>query len=72
MRLLIETNEEKGASAGLLNSSIAFATIIGSLVGGIILDYFSYQAVMATGAFFSLLGYAAARVNTSGTPQKSS
>ncbi|SNQ59287.1 MFS transporter [Candidatus Methanoperedens nitratireducens] len=72
MRLLIETNEEKGAAAGLLNSSIAFATIIGSLVGGIILDYFSYEAVMATGAFFSVLGYAAARFNASGTPQKSS
>ncbi len=72
MRLLIETNEEKGAAAGLLNSSIAFATIIGSLIGGIILDYFSYEAVMATGAFFSVLGYATARFNIGGTPQKSS
>jgi len=71
-RLLIETNEEKGVAAGLLNSSIAFATIIGSLIGGVILQYFSYRAVMATGAFFSLLGYAVVRFSTPGTPQKSS
>ncbi|MDD5472598.1 MAG: MFS transporter [Candidatus Methanoperedens sp.] len=72
-RELIETNEEKGAAAGLLNSSIAFATIIGSLVGGIILEYYSYRAVMAAGAFFALLGYAVMQLaGSSGKPQKSS
>ncbi len=73
-RILIETNEEKGAAAGLLNSSIAFATIIGSLMGGIILEYsnYNYKAVMATGAFFAVLGYIVVRFNSSGTPQKSS
>jgi MFS family permease len=69
---LIKNNEEKGAAAGLLNSSIALASIIGSLVGGIILEYYSYRAVMAAGAFFALLGYAVARFNSSGRPQKSS
>ncbi len=73
MRELIETNEEKGAAAGLLNSSIAFATIIGSLVGGIILEYYSYRAVMAAGAFFALLGYAVMQLTgSSGKPQKNS
>ncbi len=73
MRELIETNEEKGAAAGLLNSSIAFATIIGSLVGGVILQYYGYRAVMAAGAFFALLGYAVMQlVDSSGKPQKSS
>lgn len=71
-RMLIETNEDKGAAAGLLNSSIAFATIIGSLIGGIILEYFSYQAVMAAGAFFSVLGFIVVRFDTSGRSQKSS
>ncbi|VVB93896.1 Major Facilitator Superfamily protein [uncultured archaeon] len=71
-RLLIETNEEKGTAAGLLNSSIAFATIIGSLIGGIILEYFNFRAVMAAGAFFSVLGYAVIRFNSSDRPQKSS
>ena len=73
MRELIETNEEKGAASGLLNSSVAFATIIGSLVGGIILEYYSYRAVMAAGAFFALLGYAVMQLDgSSGKPRKSS
>ncbi|MFZ2411429.1 MAG: MFS transporter [Candidatus Methanoperedens sp.] len=73
MRELIETNEEKGAASGLLNSSVAFATIIGSLVGGIILEYYGYRAVMAAGAFFALLGYAVMQITgSSGKPQKSS
>jgi DHA1 family multidrug resistance protein-like MFS transporter len=73
MRELIETNVEKGAAAGLLNSSIAFATIIGSLVGGIILQYYGFRAVMATGAFFALVGYAVMQLaGSSGKPQKSS
>ncbi len=67
-RLLIETNEEKGTAAGLLNSSIAFATIIGSLIGGVILEYFNFRAVMAAGAFFSVLGYAVVRFNSPGRP----
>ncbi|VVB84970.1 Major Facilitator Superfamily protein [uncultured archaeon] len=71
-RMLIETNEEKGAAAGLLNSSIAFATIIGSLIGGVILEYYSFRAVMAMGAFFAVLGYVVVRFNSSGKPQKSS
>lgn len=72
MNELIKTNEEKGAAAGLLNSSVALASIVGSLVGGIILEYYSFRAVMAAGAFFALLGYAVMRFNSSGRPQKSS
>lgn len=60
-RMLIETNEEKGTAAGLLNSAIAFATIIGSLMGGVILEFYNFRAVMAMGAFFAVLGYAAMR-----------
>ena len=73
-RMLIETNEEKGAAAGLLNSSIAFASIIGSLMGGIILEYtnYNYRAVMASGAFFAVLGYIVVRFSNSGRPQKNS
>ncbi len=71
-RMLIETNEEKGAAAGLLNSSIAFATIVGSLIGGVILQYYSFKAVMAMGAFFAVLGFAVVGFRSSGRPQKSS
>lgn len=71
-RQLIETNDEKGAAAGLLNSSIAFASIIGSFMGGIILDHYGFRAVMGAGVLFSVLGYAAFHFNTLSTPQKSS
>lgn len=70
-RQLIETNEEKGTAAGLLNSSIAFASIIGSFIGGVILEYYSYKDVMAAGAIFALLGYAVIRFKSSGKSGKS-
>jgi DHA1 family multidrug resistance protein-like MFS transporter len=69
---LIKNNEDKGTAAGLLNSSIALASIIGSILGGVILEHFGFRAVMATGAFFAVLGYIVVRFNTSDTHQKSS
>jgi predicted MFS family arabinose efflux permease len=54
---LIKNNDEKGAAAGLLNSSIALASILGSLIGGIVLENYGFRAVLASGAFFALLGY---------------
>jgi len=54
---LIKNNDEKGAAAGLLNSSIALASILGSLIGGILYEEYSFKAVLACGAFFALLGY---------------
>lgn len=70
---LIKNNEEKGAAAGLLNSSIALASIIGSLIGGVVLQYFGFRGVMATGAFFALVGYAVMLLaDKTYTPQKSS
>jgi MFS family permease len=69
---LIKNNEDKGTAAGLLNSSIALASIIGSILGGVILEHFGFRAVMASGAFFAMLGYIVVRFNTSGTPQKNS
>jgi predicted MFS family arabinose efflux permease len=54
---LIKNNDEKGAAAGLLNSSIALASILGSLIGGIVLENYGFQVVLACGAFFALLGY---------------
>ena len=70
---LIKNNEEKGAAAGLLNSSIALASIIGSLIGGIVLQYFGFRGVMATGAFFAIVGYVVMLLaDRSHIPQKSS
>jgi DHA1 family multidrug resistance protein-like MFS transporter len=69
---LIKNNENKGTAAGLLNSSIALASIIGSILGGVILEHFGFRAVMASGAFFAVLGYIVVRFNTSGISQKNS
>lgn len=69
---LIKNNEDKGTAAGLLNSSIALANIIGSILGGVIFEILGFRWVMASGALFAVLGYIVMRVNTSGTPQRSS
>jgi DHA1 family multidrug resistance protein-like MFS transporter len=58
---LIKNNEDKGTAAGLLNSSIALASIIGSMLGGLLLEYYGFKVVMAAGAVFAVLGYAAVR-----------
>ena len=55
---LIEQNEEKGTSAGLLNSTFSLSIAIGSLMGGIILEFYNFRAVVAMGALLSLVGYA--------------
>jgi DHA1 family multidrug resistance protein-like MFS transporter len=54
---LLKNNEEKGAAAGLLNSSIALASILGSLIGGILFEKYNFKTVLACGAFFALIGY---------------
>ncbi|MFU8766731.1 MAG: MFS transporter [Candidatus Methanoperedens sp.] len=69
---LIERNEEKGTSAGLLNSTFSLSIAIGSLMGGIVLEFYNYSAVMAMGALMSLAGYAVFRLpNNSRKSQKS-
>jgi MFS family permease len=61
-KYLIENNSEKGQAAGLLNSAISLASVVGSIVGGIVMQYYGFQAVMAVGAFFSFLGYMAVKI----------
>ncbi len=57
----------------LLNSSIALASIIGSFMGGFVFEYYGFRAVMATGAFFAIIGYAVMLMtDRSHIPQKSS
>jgi DHA1 family multidrug resistance protein-like MFS transporter len=68
---LIKNNKDKGTAAGLLNSSIALASILGAILGGVILEHFGFRAVMVSGAFFAVLGYIVVRFNTYGTLQKS-
>lgn len=73
MNELINNNEEKGAASGLLNSSIALASILGSFIGGIIYEHYGFKAVMASGAFFALIGFMVMAFNDRFyRPQKSS
>lgn len=65
MNYLIDNNTDKGQAAGLLNSSISLASVIGSLIGGIVMQFFGFQAVMAVGAFFSFMGYAVVKIKPS-------
>jgi len=58
---LIKNNEDKGTAAGLLNSSIALASIIGSIMGRYYFSAFRIQSSDAAGAVFAVLGYAAVR-----------
>ncbi|MFA4955409.1 MAG: MFS transporter [Candidatus Methanoperedens sp.] len=70
---LIKNNDEKGAAAGLLNSSIALASILGSLIGGILFEIYSFKAVLAFGAFFAFIGYVVMLLaDRSHIPEKSS
>lgn len=54
---LLENNEDKGTSAGLLNSTLSLSTVAGSLIGGSVLEHYNYHVVIAIGAFFAFLGY---------------
>lgn len=58
---LIKNNEDKGTAAGLLYSMMALASIIGSILGGILLEHFGFSLVMAAGTFFAVLGYLVVR-----------
>ncbi|WP_406658095.1 MFS transporter [Methanolobus sp. ZRKC2] len=55
-QLLVERNAEKATAAGILNSVIAAATIVGSVSGGLILEYFGYKETMIFAILCSLAG----------------
>jgi MFS family permease len=59
---LMERNIEKATSAGILNSVSNLATVLGSLLGGIISQFFGYLATMYVAALLTLLGYALFKV----------
>ncbi|UCH88128.1 MAG: MFS transporter [Thermoplasmata archaeon] len=55
---LLENNEEKATAAGLLNSALSLAGIIGPLLGGFTAEIFGYKTVIfnaAALAFISLI-----------------
>ncbi len=55
-QLLVEHNSEKATAIGILNSVIALASIIGSLIGGVMLQGFGYKETLIFAIVCSLLG----------------
>lgn len=52
LKFIIETNEETGTAAGLFNSVMSFASIVGPVLGGI-LAATSYSTPMIAAAILS-------------------
>nr|MDO8135818.1 MFS transporter [Candidatus Njordarchaeum guaymaensis] len=54
---LMEHNIEKATSTGILNSVANLATVLGSLLGGVVSQFFGYLATMYMAAILTLFGY---------------
>ena len=54
LKILMKTNEEKATAAGLLNSTISLASIIGPLVGGTVTEIWGFRGAMYVAAVLSL------------------
>ena len=61
-QLLVERNIDKATAAGLLNSMIGGAGIAGALMGGILLQFYSFTAVFMGASGLSLLSFAIFKV----------
>ncbi len=55
LKYLLDKNIERATSVGFLYSTISIAQIIGSIIGGIISEYFDYRKNMLIGALLSFL-----------------
>lgn len=56
-RLVVERNPDKATSAGLINSMIGAAGVVGALMGGLFSQVFGFRATMFAAAFFCLAGF---------------
>jgi len=56
-RLVVERNPDKATSAGLINSMIGAAGVVGALMGGFFSQVFGFRATMFAAAFFCLAGF---------------
>jgi predicted MFS family arabinose efflux permease len=55
--LLLHRNEDKAASAGLITTVISLASVVGSLIGGAVLQYYGFVAVFMVGAVMCFAGF---------------
>lgn len=54
-QLVVERSIEKASSAGILNSSISAADIAGSILGGLIMEYFGFRQTMVFAVVCAIL-----------------
>jgi predicted MFS family arabinose efflux permease len=56
IKYVMERNDEKGTSAGLLQSSLSVSAIIGALLGGIAAQIYGYHGCMYIATGMGILG----------------
>ena len=54
---LMENNVEKATCTGVLNSAFNLSVVFGSLLGGVVSQFFGYAVTMYTATALSILGY---------------
>ncbi|WXG44130.1 MAG: MFS transporter [Promethearchaeati archaeon SRVP18_Atabeyarchaeia-1] len=68
---LIEHNVEKATCSGILNSTSNLSVVFGSLLGGIVSQFFGYVTTMYTAAAVTLIGYVLFRIGVRSTIRES-
>jgi MFS family permease len=69
LRYLINNNVEKATSSGILSSVISLASVLGSLLGGVLSQFFGYVTTMYIGALFAVAGFLIYRINNSSSKE---
>ena len=59
---LMKNNVEKATSTGILSSVISLAAVFGSLIGGVIAQFFGFTATMYTAAILTAVGFVLNRI----------
>jgi MFS family permease len=59
---LMKRNVEKATSTGILSSVISLAAVFGSLIGGVIAQFFGFTATMYTAAALTAVGFMLNRI----------
>jgi predicted MFS family arabinose efflux permease len=54
---LLENNAEKATAAGMLNSAVSLAGIIGPIIGGITAELFGYKTVLYNASALTLISF---------------
>lgn len=58
VKYVMERNEEKGTSAGLLQSALSISAILGALLGGVVAGAYGYEGCMFAATVIAMVGLA--------------